>query len=267
MSIPAFGLGTFRLKDEVVKASVSTALELGYRAVDTAQIYGNEAAVGEAIADSGVARQDLYITTKIWVENLGAEQVISSLKESLKKLKTDYVDLTLIHWPSPGNAVSVAETMHALVEAKKLGLTREIGISNFTVALMQEAIDAVGAEAIATNQIELSPFLQNQTVVDFARKNGIAITSYMTLAYGDALKDETIIAIAARHDATPAQVVLAWALQLGYAVIPSSTKRENLASNLLAPQLKLTDADMAEIAKLERNGRLVSPEGLAPEWD
>ena len=267
MSIPAFGLGTFRLKDEVVKASVSTALELGYRAVDTAQIYGNEAAVGEAIADSGVARQDLYITTKIWVENLGAEQLIASLKESLTKLKTDYVDLTLIHWPSPGNAVSVAETMHALVEAKKLGLTREIGISNFTVALMQEAIDAVGAEAIATNQIELSPFLQNQTVVEFARKNGIAITSYMTLAYGDALKDETIIAIAARHDATPAQVVLAWALQLGYAVIPSSTKRENLASNLLAQQLKLTDADMAEIAKLERNGRLVSPEGLAPEWD
>jgi len=267
MSIPAFGLGTFRLKDEVVKASVSTALELGYRAIDTAQIYGNEAAVGEAIADSGVARKDLYITTKIWVENLGAEQVISSLKESLTKLKTDYVDLTLIHWPSPGNAVSVAETMHALVEAKKLGLTREIGISNFTVALMQEAIDAVGAEAIATNQIELSPFLQNQTVVDFARKNGIAITSYMTLAYGDALKDETIIAVAARHGATPAQVVLAWALQLGYAVIPSSTKRENLASNLLAQQLKLTDADMADIAKLERNGRLVSPEGLAPEWD
>jgi len=267
MSIPAFGLGTFRLKDEVVKASVSTALELGYRAVDTAQIYGNEAAVGEAIADSGVARQDLYITTKIWAENLGAEQVLPSMKESLTKLQTDYVDLTLIHWPSPGNAVSVAETMHALVEAKKLGLTREIGISNFTVALMQEAIDAVGAEAIATNQIELSPFLQNQTVVEFARKNGIAITSYMTLAYGDALKDETIIAIAARHDATPAQVVLAWALQLGYAVIPSSTKRENLASNLLAQQLKLTDADMAEIAKLERNGRLVSPEGLAPEWD
>lgn len=267
MSIPAFGLGTFRLKDEVVKASVSTALELGYRAVDTAQIYGNEDAVGEAIAASGVARQDLYITTKIWVENLGAEQVIASLKESLSKLKTDYVDLTLIHWPSPGNAVSVAETMHALVEAKKLGLTREIGISNFTVALMQEAIDAVGADAIATNQIELSPFLQNQTVVDFARQHGIAVTSYMTLAYGDALKDETIIAIAARHEATPAQVVLAWALQLGYAVIPSSTKRENLASNLLAQQLTLTDADMTEIAALERNGRLVSPEGLAPQWD
>jgi len=267
MSIPAFGLGTFRLKDEVVKASVSAALELGYRAIDTAQIYGNEAAVGEALAESGVAREALYITTKIWTENLGADRLIDSLKESLSKLKTDYVDLTLIHWPSPGNAVSVAETMHALVEAKKLGLTREIGISNFTVALIQEAIDAVGADAIATNQIELSPFLQNQTVVDFSRKNGIAVTSYMTLAYGDALKDGTIINIAARHNATPAQVVLAWALQLGYAVIPSSTKRENLASNLLAQQLKLTATDMADIAALERNGRLVSPEGLAPEWD
>ncbi len=267
MSIPAFGLGTFRLKDEVVKASVSTALALGYRAIDTAQIYGNEAAVGEALAESGVPREALYITTKIWTENLGADKLISSLKESLSKLKTDYVDLTLIHWPSPGNAVSVAETMHALVEAKNLGLTREIGISNFTVALMQEAIDAVGAAAIATNQIELSPFLQNQTVVDFARKNGIAVTSYMTLAYGEALKDDTIIDIAKRHNATPAQVVLAWALQLGYAVIPSSTKRENLASNLLAQQLKLTATDMAEIAALERNGRLVSPEGLAPEWD
>lgn len=267
MSIPAFGLGTFRLKDEVVKASVSTALELGYRAIDTAQIYGNEAAVGEALAESGVARESLYITTKIWTENLGADKLITSLKESLSKLKTDYVDLTLIHWPSPGNAVSVAETMHALVEAKNLGLTREIGISNFTVALMQEAIDAVGAEAIATNQIELSPFLQNQTVVDFARKNGIAVTSYMTLAYGDALKNDTIIDIAARHNATPAQVVLAWALQLDYAVIPSSTKRENLASNLLAQQLKLTATDMADIAALERNGRLVSPDGLAPEWD
>ncbi len=267
MSIPAFGLGTFRLKDVVVKASVATAVELGYRAIDTAQIYDNEAAVGDALAESGVSREEFYITTKIWIENLAADKVIDSLKDSLRKLKTDYVDLTLIHWPSPNQAVSVAETMHALVEAKKMGLTREIGISNFTVALMQEAIDAVGADQIATNQIELSPFLQNQTVVDFARQNGIAVTSYMTLAYGDALKDSTIIEIAARHNATPAQIVLAWALQLGYAVIPSSTKRENLQSNLLAQQLTLTDADMQQIAALERNGRLVSPEGLAPAWD
>lgn len=267
MSLPAFGLGTFRLKDQIVIDSVTTALELGYRAIDTAQIYDNEAAVGEAIAQSGIARDQLFITTKIWTENLSKEVLIPSLKESLAKLKTDYVDLTLIHWPSPQSAVSVAETMQALVEAQALGLTRQIGVSNFTIDLMQQAIDAVGADAIATNQIELSPFLQNQKVVDFARQHGIKITSYMTLAYGDALKDPLIQKIAGQHGATAAQVVLAWALQSGFAVIPSSTKRENLQSNLLAQKLTLTEADMAEIASLERNGRLVSPDGLAPDWD
>ncbi|CAI0690215.1 2,5-diketo-D-gluconic acid reductase B [Serratia marcescens] len=267
MSIPAFGLGTFRLQDQVVIDSVSTALELGYRTIDTAQIYENEAAVGQAIAASGVKREDLFITTKIWIANLAKGTLIPSLQESLKKLQTSYVDLTLIHWPSPNDEVPVAEFMAELLEAKKLGLTRQIGVSNFTIDLMQQAIDAIGADEIATNQIELSPFLQNRKVVEFAQQHGIAITSYMTLAYGKALQDETIKSIAVRHNATPAQVVLAWALKLGYAVIPSSTKRENLASNLLAQQLTLTDEDMAQIAALECNGRLVSPEGLAPNWD
>ncbi|VVA48718.1 2,5-diketo-D-gluconic acid reductase B [Serratia ficaria] len=267
MSIPAFGLGTFRLQDQVVIDSVRTALELGYRAIDTAQIYENEAAVGQAIAASGVKREELFITTKIWIANLAKGKLIPSLQESLNKLQTSYVDLTLIHWPSPNDEVPVAEFMAELVEARQLGLTRQIGISNFTLDLMKRAIDAVGAEQIATNQIELSPYLQNRKVAEFARQHGIAVTSYMTLAYGQALQDETIKGIAARHNATPAQVILAWALQLGYAVIPSSTKRENLASNLLAQQLQLTDEDMAQIAALENNGRLVSPEGLAPDWD
>ncbi|TDN56486.1 2,5-didehydrogluconate reductase DkgB [Scandinavium goeteborgense] len=267
MTIPAFGLGTFRLKDDVVIASVKTALELGYRAVDTAQIYDNEAAVGQAIAESGVPRSELFITTKIWIENLSKDALIPSLKESLKKLRMDYVDLTLIHWPSPQDAVSVEEFMQALLEAKKSGLTREIGISNFTIPLMEKAIAAVGAENIATNQIELSPYLQNRNVVEWAKKQGIHITSYMTLAYGKALKDEAIQGIAKKHGVTPAQVILAWAMGEGYAVIPSSTKRENLASNLLAQDLKLDDADRAAIAALECNDRLVSPEGLAPNWD
>lgn len=267
MTIPAFGLGTFRLKDDVVIASVKTALELGYRAVDTAQIYDNEAEVGQAIAESGVPRSELFITTKIWIENLSKDALIPSLKESLKKLRMDYVDLTLIHWPSPQDAVSVEEFMQALLEAKKSGLTREIGISNFTIPLMEKAIAAVGAENIATNQIELSPYLQNRNVVEWAKKQGIHITSYMTLAYGKALKDEAIQGIADKHGATPAQVILAWAMGEGYAVIPSSTKRENLASNLLAQDLKLDDADRAAIAALECNDRLVSPEGLAPNWD
>lgn len=267
MTVPAFGLGTFRLKDDVVIASVKTALELGYRAIDTAQIYDNEAAIGQALEESGVARRDLYITTKIWTENLSKEKLIPSLKASLQKLRTDYVDLTLIHWPSPGDAVAVEEFMQALLEAKKEGLTREIGISNFTIPLMERAIAAVGAEQIATNQIELSPYLQNKKVAAWARAHGIPVTSYMTLAYGKALEDEAIARIAAKHQATPAQVILAWALALGYAVIPSSTKRANLQSNLQAQQLTLDEEDMIAIAALDRNERLVSPEGLAPQWD
>lgn len=267
MAIPAFGLGTFRLKDDVVIASVKTALELGYRTIDTAQIYDNEAAVGQAIEESAVPRDELFITTKIWIENLSPEKLIASLEESLQKLRTDYVDLTLIHWPSPNDTVAVEAFMPALLEAKKQGLTRQIGISNFTIPLMERAIAAVGAENIATNQIELSPYLQNRKVVEWATQHGIHITSYMTLAYGKALKDEVIADIAAKHNATPAQVILAWAIGEGYAVIPSSTKRENLASNLKAQDLQLDAKDRQAIAALDCNDRLVSPEGLAPEWD
>jgi len=177
------------------------------------------------------------------------------------------VDLTLIHWPSPGNAVPVAEFMGALAEARAQGLTKHIGVSNFNIALMKDAIAAVGAPNIATNQVELHPYLQNRKVAEFAKSQGIRITSYMTLAYGKVLNDPAIQAIAAAHGATTAQVVLAWAMQLGYAVIPSSTKRANLEGNLKAQQLKLTDADMAQIAALERNERLTDPAGLSPAWD
>lgn len=266
-NIPSFGVGTFRLTGQTVIDSVRNALDLGYRAVDTAQIYGNEADVGQALAESGVARADLFVTTKIWTENYARDKLVPSLRESLAKLRTDYVDLTLIHWPAPGNGVELPEFMAALAEAKALGLTRQIGVSNFNIELTQQAIAAVGKDAIATNQIELSPYLQNRKLVAFLKEQGITVTSYMTLAYGKVLKDPVIGQIARKHDATPAQVTLAWALQLGYAVIPSSTRRENLASNLLAQQLRLDDDDMARIAALERNGREVSPQGLAPEWD
>jgi 2,5-diketo-D-gluconate reductase B len=265
--IPAFGLGTFRLKGQVVIDSVKNGLDVGYRVIDTAQIYGNEAEVGQAIAESGVARNDLFITTKIWTDNYAAAKLVPSLKDSLAKLRTDHVDLTLIHWPSPGNAVPVAEFMGALAEAKAQGLTKHIGVSNFNIALMKEAIAAVGAPHIATNQVELHPYLQNRKVAEFAASQGIRITSYMTLAYGKVLNDPVVEAIAKAHGATAAQVVLAWAMQLGYAVIPSSTKRANLEGNLKAQQLKLTDADMAQIATLERNERLTDPAGLSPAWD
>ena len=266
-TIPAFGLGTFRLKDQVVIDSVKNGLDLGYRLIDTAQIYGNEAEVGRAIAESGVPRSDLFITTKVWTDNFAQDKLVPSLKESLVKLRTDHVDLTLIHWPSPKGAVPVAEFMGALAQAKAQGLTRLIGVSNFTIALLREAIAAVGAGAIATNQIELHPYLQNRAVAEFARSQGIHTTSYMTLAYGKVLGDPVITDIAASRGWTPAQVALAWAMQLGHAVIPSSTKRENLRSNLLATQLRLSDDQMARIAALDQGKRLVNPEGLAPVWD
>ncbi len=267
MNIPSFGLGTFRLTGQAVIDSVKSALALGYRAIDTAQIYGNEADVGQAIAESGVPRSELFITTKIWVDNYAAEKLISSLRDSLAKLRTEYVDLLLIHWPAPGNGIELAEYMEALLEAKKLGLSRQIGVSNFNIELTRQAIAVVGKEQIATNQVELSPYLQGHTLTAFLKEQGISVTSYMTLAYGKVLKDPVLADIAAKHQATVAQVALAWAMQLGYAVIPSSTKPENLASNLLARGLRLDEHDMARIATLERNGREVSPDGLAPIWD
>ena len=267
MTLPLFGLGTFRLKDQVVIDSVSQALELGYRAIDTAQIYGNEAEVGQAIAASGIPREQLYLTSKIWTENLGAERLIPSLKESLAKLRTDHLDLTLIHWPSPGGKIPVAEFMGALLEARAQGLTKAIGVSNFTIGLLREAIAVTGPGQIASNQIELHPYLQNRRLAAFMQEQQVAVTSYMTLGYGKVLEDPLIQQIAAQHQATPAQVTLAWAMQLGYAVIPSSTRRDNLASNLKAVDLRLSEADMARIATLDSGLRLTDPAGLAPQWD
>lgn len=178
MTIPALGLGTFRLKDDVVIASVKTALELGYRAIDTAQIYDNEAAVGQAIEESGVPRDELFITTKIWIENLGQDKLIPSLKESLKKLRTDYVDLTLIHWPSPDDAVSVEEFMQALLEAKEQGLTRKIGISNFTIPLMERPLPQWVKKILPPTR--LNSLLTCKTTKSWNGRNSMVFTSPRT---------------------------------------------------------------------------------------
>ncbi|MBN4666069.1 2,5-didehydrogluconate reductase DkgB [Pandoraea nosoerga] len=267
MNLPAFGLGTFRLKGQTVFDAVTNALALGYRAIDTAQIYENEADIGRALAVSNVKRDELFLTTKIWVDNFAQDKLIPSLKESLSRLGTDHVDLTLIHWPSPGNAVPMAEYLGALREAREQGLTRAIGVSNFTIALLQQAMGIVGPGELATNQVELSPYLQNRKLAEFARAQDIALTSYMTLAYGKVLGDPVLAGIAQAHGATTAQVALAWAMQQGYAVIPSSTKREHLASNMKARELRLSDDEMARIATLDRNDRQANPASLAPAWD
>lgn len=265
-TIPAFGVGTFRLQGQAAIDSVRNALDVGYRAIDTAQIYGNEADVGQAIAESGIPRGELFVTTKVWIDNLSADRLIPSLRESLDRLRSDYLDLALVHWPSPGDAVPLAESLGALAEAKAQGLVRRIGVSNFTIAQLRQAMDIAGSD-IATNQVELSPYLQNRRLVEFARAHDVHLTSYMTLAYGKVLADPVLQDIARRHGATPAQVALAWALRQGFSVIPSSTKRANLQSNLKALDLRLDDADMARIAGLDRNERLANPAGIAPVWD
>ena len=267
MIVPKFGLGTFRLSGQTVIDSVKSALEVGYRAVDTAQIYANETEVGQAIAESQVNRDQLFITTKIWTENYAPEKLIPSLKDSLRKLRTDAVNLTLIHWPAPKLWVSIPELMQTLLEAKQQGLTEHIGISNFNIELTQQAIDSIGVEHIATNQIELSPYLQNHRLVDFLQAQNIDVASYMTLAYGKVLNDPLLQDIAAQHQASSAQIALAWALQKGFAVIPSSTNREHLIANLRAQKIQLTADEMAAIAKLDRNAREVNPKQLAPLWD
>ncbi|MEF2269540.1 2,5-didehydrogluconate reductase DkgB [Janthinobacterium sp. LS2A] len=266
-AIPEIGLGTFRLQGQVVIDSVTAGLDVGYRHIDTAQIYGNEAEVGQAIAASAVPRDALFVTTKIWIDNLQRDKLIPSLKDSLRKLRLEQLDLTLIHWPSPNNAIPVAEYMEALAQAKAQGLTRAIGVSNFTNAQLRQAIDTVGASEIATQQVEIHPFLQNRKVIDFARSQGIHITAYMPLAYGKVMADPVIAAIAARHGVTPAQVALSWSLQQGFAVIPSSTKRVNLEANLHFQRITLSPDEMAQMATLERGERLANPDGLAPQWD
>ena len=267
MTVPAFGLGTFRLKGQAVVDSVHNALDVGYRTIDTAQIYDNEAEVGQAIAESDVPRDDIYLTSKIWISEFKRDALLASLRTSLEKLRTDHLDLTLIHWPSPEDAVPMEDYLGALAEAKAQGLTKEIGISNFTIAQTRRAIGILGASEIATNQVEIHPYLQNRLLVPFLQEQGIHITAYMSLAYGEVIKDPVIQAIAGRHQASAAQVALAWALQQGFAVIPSSTKRANLASNLEAASLRLTEEDLAQIAGLERGHRLANPEGIAPAWD
>lgn len=265
--IPPFGLGTFPLQGQAAVDSVRTGLELGYRAIDTAAAYRNEADVAQAIAESGVPRSEIFLTTKVWFDQLRHDRLLAALKESLRQLRTEQVDLALIHWPSPGGEVPLAEYMGALAQARQQGLTRLIGVSNFNIALLREAIALLGPGAIATNQVELHPYLQNRRLADFARSQGIPLTSYMTLARGRVLQDPVITAIAAERSATPAQVVLAWAMQLGHAVIPSSTRRANLEANLRACALRLTADEMARLAALERNGRMTDPVGRAPLWD
>jgi len=265
-NIPALGFGTFRMPEEDVNRILPQALKLGFRHVDTAQVYKNEAAVGDAIAKSGVSRGDIFLTTKVWVDQYKHDDFIRSVDESLTKLKTDYVDLLLLHWPK--SDVPLAERIGALNELHKAGKVRNIGISNFNVALMDESVRLSDAP-IANNQIEYHPYLDQTKVIEAARKHGISITAYYLMADGKVPKDEVLRDIGAKHGKTAAQVALRWAVQQPDVIALSKTATESrLPENFDIFDFDLSDEEMKAIFALaKKDGRIVNPGHLAPDWD
>lgn len=265
-TIPALGLGTFRLGGETLMNSIHTALDLGYRHIDTAQMYDNEETVGAAIEAHAVPRDQIFLTTKVWHDRLRHDDLLQSLQESLNRLRTDRVDLALIHWPSPGDEVPMEEYIAALAEAKQQGLAHHVGVSNFTVAQLAKARGLPGGEHLVTNQVEVHPFLTNRKVIRAIQDAGLTVTAYMPLAVGKVMKDDTLKRIADRHGATPAQIALAWLHQQDIVVIPSSTRAEHLKANLDALEIRLEPEEMSAIEALDRGERIANP-GFAPDWD
>ncbi len=260
--VPALGFGTYKLLGDDCSKGVQHALALGYRHIDTAQAYDNEEFVGEALATSGVPRDEIFLTTKVPPKNFARNTVFSSTLESLSKLRTDYVDLLLLHWPNP--EVPLEETLGALVELCEQGAVRHIGVSNFPSTLMNEAQQHA---AIFANQVEYHPYLGQETLLAQARAQDYLLTAYSPVARGKVLGDETLIEIGEAHGKTPAQVTLRWLVQQDHvAAIPKASSEKNRVSNLEIFDFELSDEEMARIFALARRERLVSPP-WGPVWD
>jgi 2,5-diketo-D-gluconate reductase B len=265
-NIPALGFGTFRMPDADVHRILPEALKLGFRHVDTAQIYKNEQAVGDVLKASGIPRQDIFLTTKVWVDRVGHKDFIASVDESLVKLKTDHVDLLLLHWPQ--SEMPLADRIGALNDLQKAGKVKHIGVSNFSTALMQEAI-SLSAVPIVNNQVEYHPYLDQSKVIGEARKTGMSVTAYYLMADGAVPKDAVLQEIGAKHGKTAAQVVLRWAIQQQDVIALSKTATESrLKENFDVFDFALSAEEMAAVHALARaDGRIVDPGNLAPEWD
>lgn len=268
VAIPAIGLGTWPLKGDECETAVRTALEAGYRHLDTAAMYGNEAEVGRGLKASGVAREKVWVTTKVWQENIGAGKLQASAEASLKALGLSQVDLLLIHWPNA--SIPVAESIAALCDAKKRGLTRHIGVSNFPTKLMREAAK-VTTEPILTNQIEYHPHLDQSKVIACARDLGMSITAYCPLGrgtVGGVLGEPVVQAIAKAKGKTAAQVVLKWHLQQpGVIVVPKSATPARIRENFALDGFSLNAGEMEKLSSLSRpDGRVVKM-ATAPQWD
>ncbi|WP_128904381.1 aldo/keto reductase [Halorubrum amylolyticum] len=261
--MPALGLGTWENDDPTqCTESVRTALETGYRHVDTAQIYGNEAAVGEGIAAADVDRDDVFLATKVWIDDLAPEDVAASTRESLQKLDTEYADLLYVHWPA--GEYDPEETLPAFAELRDDGLIDRIGVSNFEPHHLDAAADALG-EAPFANQVEMHPLLRQAELREYADANDIELVGYSPLARGEILDDPTIADIADKHGVSAAQVSLAWLREKGVTAIPKATGENHLRDNWASLGIELDDEDVETIDTLGRTDRQLNPD-FGPDW-
>jgi diketogulonate reductase-like aldo/keto reductase len=264
--IPLVGLGTWDLRGRTCGRMVADALRLGYRHIDTAEMYDNEREVGEGLRAAGVKRDDVFVTTKVWPSHFAPRDLERSARQSLSRLGLDAIDLLLLHWPNP--QIPLRDTLDALCKVQRMGLARHIGVSNFTVALIEQAV-ALSQEPIACNQIEMHPLLEQWKVLAACRARDIAIVAYSPIARGGAANDAVLARIGKAHGKTAAQVSLRFLVQQGIAVIPRTSRSERLAENLAIFDFELTPAEMGEIGTLaSRAGRVVdfSYSG-SPNWD
>lgn len=264
-TIPALGFGTFELAPADAEAMVAHALGVGYRHIDTAQMYDNEEAVGRGLKAGGVERGDLFLTTKVWTDRFNDGDLQASVRESLARLDTDYVDLLLLHWPNPD--VALDETIAALNDVRAQGLARHIGVSNFTTPLIDAAVTHSSAPLV-TDQVEYHPFLDQRPVLDRLAHHGMALTAYCPLAQGRVFREPTLERIGRAHGKNGGQVALRWLLQHDDVVaIPRSTRPAHIENNFEVFDFELTEEQMREIAGLHTaDGRIIDP-SFAPDWD
>jgi 2,5-diketo-D-gluconate reductase B len=262
--IPLIGLGTWDLRGRTCAKMVDEAMRLGYRHIDTAAMYGNEEAVGEGLRASGVPRDDVFITTKVWSSDLRARDFERSARESIKKLKLPSVDLLLIHWPNP--SIPLKETIGALCKMKRDGVARHVGVSNFTVALVEKAVGCA-TEPLVNNQIECHPYLDQAKVIAASRKRGLSVTAYSPIARGRVKGDAVLARIGNAHGKTAAQVCLRYLVQHGVIVIPRTSRSERLKENFEISDFKLSAAEMKEVAGLAHPGGRIVEWGGTPDWD
>ncbi|MFJ6749388.1 aldo/keto reductase [Streptomyces sp. NPDC091266] len=252
-TIPQLGFGVFQVEDDKTTAAVSTALEAGYRSIDTAAIYGNESGVGRALAESAIPRAELFLTTKLWNADQGYDSTLAAFDTSLAKLGLDYVDMYLIHWPTPARDLYL-DTWRAIEKLQADGRVRTVGVSNFQPDHLRRLLEH-SAVTPAVNQVELHPYLQQAPLRAFHAEHGIATEAWSPLAQGALLEDATITSIARKHGKSPAQVVLRWHLQLGNIVIPKSVTPERIRANIEVFDFVLSAEDMDAVAGLDRGTR------------